>query len=58
MHVGVLVREACPDADWGPDDMLLAPLAADMYVNWVRRRGMSHARILETYDMLVDRVLP
>jgi hypothetical protein len=55
----VLVREACPEADWELlTDMLLAPLAADMYVNWVRGRDMSHARILETYGMLVDRVLP
>jgi AcrR family transcriptional regulator len=58
MHVGVLVREACPEADWELcTDMLLAPLAADMYVNWVRGRGMSHERILATYGMLVDRVL-
>jgi hypothetical protein len=59
MHVGVLVREACPEADWELlTDMLLAPLAADMYVNWVRARGMSHERILATYGTLVDRVLP
>ena len=59
MHVGVLVREACPEADWELlTDMLLAPLAADMYVSWVRGRGMTHERILASYGMLVDRVLP
>jgi AcrR family transcriptional regulator len=59
MHVGVLVREACPEADWELlTDMLLAPLAAEMYVNWARARGMSHERILATYGLLVDRVLP
>ncbi|HZB74907.1 MAG TPA: helix-turn-helix domain-containing protein [Solirubrobacteraceae bacterium] len=59
MHVGVLVREACPEADWELlTDMLLAPLAAEMYVNWVRARAMSHERILATYGLLVDRLMP
>ena len=59
MHVGLLVREACPEADWELlTDMLLAPLAAEIYVNWARARGMSHERILATYGLLVDSVLP
>jgi AcrR family transcriptional regulator len=59
MHVGVLVRDACPEADWELlTDMLLAPLAAEMYVNWVRARAMSHERILASYGLLVDRLMP
>jgi AcrR family transcriptional regulator len=58
LHVGVLVREAHPEADWELlTDMLLAPFAADMYLNWARSRRMSHDRILAAYGMLVDRVL-
>jgi len=58
LHVGVLVREARPEADWEVlTDMLLAPLAAEMYLYWCRGRAMPHERVLASYGMLVDRVL-
>ena len=59
MHVGMLVREADPDADWEVlADVLLAPLAADSFFYWRRVRGLECDRILRAFDTLVDRLLP
>src|SRR5215213_2297059 len=39
LHVGVLIREADPEADWEiVTDVLLAPLAADSFIYWHRIR--------------------
>lgn len=59
MHVGVLVREADPGADWELlTDMLLAPLGADAFLYWRREQEFTVERILAAYETLVDRVLP
>ena len=59
MHVGMLVREADPLADWELlTDVVLAPLSADSFVYWCRQRGMESDRILVVFDALIDRLLP
>jgi len=59
LHVGVLVREADPDADWEMvTDLLLAPLAAGSFLYWRQQRDFSVERILAAYETVVDRVLP
>jgi AcrR family transcriptional regulator len=59
LHVGVLVREAEPDADWEMlTDLLLAPLNAESFLYWRRERGFSVDRILAAFEILVDRLLP
>jgi AcrR family transcriptional regulator len=59
MHVGVLVREADPDADWEMlTDLLLAPLSAGSFLYWRRQREFSVERILAAFERVVDRVLP
>src|SRR5215207_10516031 len=59
MHVGVLIREADPDADWEIlTDVLLAPLAADSFFYWHHVRALDCERILRAFDALVDRLLP
>jgi AcrR family transcriptional regulator len=59
LHVGVLVREADPEADWEMvTDLLLAPLAAGSFLYWRQQRGFSVERILAAYETVVDRVLP
>jgi AcrR family transcriptional regulator len=59
LHVGVLVREAYPEADWELlSDILLAPLGGDSFLYWRRRRGFPVERILAAFETLVDRLLP
>ena len=59
MHVGTLVREADPEADWEIlTDVLLAPLATDSFFYWRTLREFEHDRILAAFDTLVDRLLP
>jgi AcrR family transcriptional regulator len=59
LHVGVLVREADPDADWEIlTDLLLAPFTGDAFVYWRRLRRVETERILAAFNTLVDRVLP
>jgi len=59
MHVGLLIREADPDADWEIlTDVLLAPLAADSFFYWHHVRALDCERILRAFDALVDRLLP
>jgi AcrR family transcriptional regulator len=57
-HVGLLVREAAPDADWEYlTDALLASLGAS-HVNYMRRaRGMSEERLAAGWADLVRRVI-
>jgi len=57
-HVGLLVREAAPDADWEYlTDALLASLGAS-HVNYMRRaRGMSEERLAAGWADLVRRLL-
>jgi AcrR family transcriptional regulator len=57
-HVGLLVREAVPDADWEYlTDTLLASLVAT-HVNYMRRvRGMSDERLAVGWADLVHRLL-
>ena len=55
----MLVREADPELDWEMvTDVLLAPLATDSYVYWCRAQGMPPERVIASYDLLVDRLLP
>jgi AcrR family transcriptional regulator len=59
LHAGTLVREADPEADWElTTDVLLAPLAADMFLYWRFVRELEIERIQAAFDMLVDRLLP
>jgi AcrR family transcriptional regulator len=59
MHVGMLVREADPDADSEIlTDVLLAPLGTDAFYFWRLVHGFDCERILTAYDTLVDRLLP
>jgi AcrR family transcriptional regulator len=59
MHVGLLIREADPMADWEVlTDVLLSPLSADSFVYWCRARGMPTDRIQAVFDALIDRQLP
>jgi AcrR family transcriptional regulator len=59
MHVGVLVREADPSLDWEiVTDILLSPFATDSFVYWRSLGGVEAERILATFDLLVDRLLP
>jgi AcrR family transcriptional regulator len=57
-HVGLLVREAAPDADWEYlTDALLASLGAS-HVNYMRRaRGMSEERLAAGWADLVRRLI-
>jgi AcrR family transcriptional regulator len=58
-HIGVLVREADPDADWEMfADLLLAPLAAESFLYWCRLREQDSERLLALFDTAVDRLLP
>jgi AcrR family transcriptional regulator len=58
-HAGMLVREADLHADWEiVTDVLLAPLAADVFHHWRHERGMELERIQATFDRLVERMLP
>jgi AcrR family transcriptional regulator len=59
LHVGMLVREADPEADWEIlTDILLAPLATESFVFWRFVLQLEVERILVTFDRLVDRQLP
>ena len=59
MHVGMLVRDADPFADWEMlTDVVLAPLSADSFVHWCRQREAGPERILALFDALIDRLLP
>jgi AcrR family transcriptional regulator len=59
LHVGMLVREADPELDWElTTDILLAPLAADVFVYWRFFREFELERIQAEFDLLVDRLLP
>jgi AcrR family transcriptional regulator len=58
-HMGVLIREADPEADWEMvAELLMAPLTAESYLYWCRGRGVDPERILASYDRAVDRLLP
>jgi AcrR family transcriptional regulator len=58
-HIGILIREADPEADWEMlADMLLAPLTAESFLYWCRARGEDVERLLATYDAVVDRLFP
>jgi AcrR family transcriptional regulator len=59
MHAGMLIREADPGADWELlADILLAPLATDVFFHWNRIREHEVERIAAAFDVLVDRLLP
>ena len=59
MHVGMLIREADPLADWELlTDVVLAPLSAESFVYWCRQRELETARILDVFDALIERLLP
>jgi AcrR family transcriptional regulator len=57
-HIWMLVREADPecDADY-ITEVLLAPLAATVFIYQRRTRGMSLARVKQGYEWLVRRLL-
>jgi AcrR family transcriptional regulator len=58
-HIGILVREADPDADWEMlADLLLAPLTAESFLYWCRARGEDAERLLAAFDLIVDRLFP
>jgi AcrR family transcriptional regulator len=58
-HIGLLIREADPDADWELlADLLLAPLMAESFLYWCRVREQDSARLLALFDTAVDRLLP
>src|SRR5215216_5306970 len=59
MHVGMLVREADPDADWEVlTDILLGPFSGAAFLYWRRVRGFPVERILAGFETTVDRILP
>ncbi len=59
LHVGLLIREADPEADWEIlTDVLLAPLATESFVYWRYIRELESERILAAFGALVDRQLP
>jgi AcrR family transcriptional regulator len=58
-HIGVLIREADPDADWELlADLLLAPLTAESFLYWCRVREEDAERLLAMFDYVVDRLIP
>jgi hypothetical protein len=58
-HIGILIQEADPDADWEMlADLLLAPLAAESFLYWCRVREQTPERLLAAFDLVVDRLLP
>jgi AcrR family transcriptional regulator len=58
LHVGLLVREAAPDADWEYlTDALLAALKAEHVLYQRRALGMSHERLAAGWADLVGRLL-
>jgi AcrR family transcriptional regulator len=58
-HIGILVREADPDADYELlADLLLAPLTAESFLYWCRVREQDATRLLDMFDVVVDRLLP
>jgi AcrR family transcriptional regulator len=58
-HIGLLIREADPEADWELlADLLLAPLMAESFLYWCRVREQDSARLLALFDTAVDRLLP
>lgn len=58
-HIGVLIREADPDADWELlADLLLAPLTAESFLYWCRVRDQDAERLLALFDDVVDRLFP
>jgi AcrR family transcriptional regulator len=58
-HIGILIREADPDADYELlADLLLAPLTAESFLYWCRARGEDPDRLLAAFDTIVDRLLP
>jgi AcrR family transcriptional regulator len=59
MHAAMLIREADPYADSEVlADVLLAPLATDSFFYWHRLQEQGIERIADTFDVLVDRLLP
>jgi AcrR family transcriptional regulator len=59
LHVGMLLQEADPTADWELlTDVVLAPLSTESFVYWCRHREMEPDRILSVFDALVDSLLP
>jgi len=58
-HIGILIREADPGADYEMlADLLLAPLTAESFLYWRRKRELPLDRILAAFDAAVDRLLP
>ena len=58
-HIGVLIREADPDADWEMlADLLLAPLTAESFVYWCRLREQDASACSRCSTSLVDRLFP
>jgi AcrR family transcriptional regulator len=58
-HIGILVQEADPDADFEMiADLLLAPLTAESFLYWCRVREQDAARLLALFDTVVDRLFP
>ena len=60
MHVGVLIREADPTADWEllTDVLLGAALGRVVRLLVPRARAADATRILAVFDALIDRLLP
>jgi AcrR family transcriptional regulator len=57
-HIWMLVREANPDCDADYiTEVLLAPLAATVFIYERRTRGMSLDRVKQGYEWLVRRLL-
>jgi AcrR family transcriptional regulator len=58
-HIGILIREADPDADYEMlADLLLAPLTAESFLYWCRAREQDTERLLALFDTAVDRLFP
>ncbi len=58
-HIGILVREADPHADWELlADLLLAPLTAESFLYWCRTREQDAERLRALFDTVVDRLFP
>src|SRR5215207_6265415 len=50
-HIGVLIREADPEADAELlADLLVAPLTAESFLYWCRLRGDAPERLLAAFD--------
>jgi AcrR family transcriptional regulator len=58
-HMRLLVQEADPDCDHELfADLLLAPLTAETFLYWRRKRELPLERVVAAFDDAVDRLLP